>query len=375
MAERCSFCGDRECEELFLTTRNLWGCTDCLAAVARCCECAIAIEAGGGKTWEDGLAYCHDCAQDRPVCFCCSRPAFEAAAADGSRTVCVYCEANFPRCHECRQLVYTDCLTYGDKTFCSQCAERYPLCLDCGEAVKEGPECGTCGGPVRACGGCCRLISLRWHVCDGWWYCPECFWEAMCLCQFCLESALDGICEECAQDRVGDINALSSLLNEVRDFCAEELGLEVTQPFQLRLAERREDMPRRGSDTYILGRSVVGLWDPSARQIWLGKDYPVWFAAAVLAHEFTHVWQWQHCPRQSPDLMEGFASWVEWRVAHHLGRTTFAENLFRTLCPVYGRGLRRCLRLEEQVGGPALVERMKSLTSFSLWTSLLAMMD
>ncbi len=46
VAERCSFCGDRECEELFLTTRKLWGCTDCLAAVARCCECAIAIEAG-----------------------------------------------------------------------------------------------------------------------------------------------------------------------------------------------------------------------------------------------------------------------------------------------------------------------------------------
>lgn len=375
MSERCNFCGHSQAVPLLRTTRNLWGCEECLAEVARCCECSIVIEQAGGKTWEDGLAYCHECAQDVPGCFCCGRPAFEVAAQDDNGTICLYCEGNFPRCNSCDALVYSDCLTYGEKSYCQACAERYPLCLDCGEAVQHGQECSRCGGPVRACGGCCRLLSLRWHICDGWWYCPECFWEAMCLCQFCLEPALDGICEECAQDRVSDPDELSNLLNEVRWFCDEELGLRVTQPFQLKVASRPQDMPRKGSDTYVLGRSVVGLWDPGSRQIWIGQGYPVWFAAAVLAHEFTHVWQWQHCPRQSPDLMEGFASWVEWRVAHNLGREAFAENLLRTLCPVYGRGLRRCLRLEQQLGPTALVERMKTLTSFSLWTSMLALFD
>lgn len=370
MGQSCNFCGESP-PELFLTTRNLWGCEHCLASVSRCGQCDIAIEAGGGKTWEDGLAYCQTCAQGVNLCFCCNRPAFEVAVEDERGSICRYCEGNFPRCHSCDGLVYSDCLTFGSKSYCAKCAAVYPLCLHCGEAVKQGQECSSCGGPVRACGGCCRLHSLRWHICDGWWYCPECFWEAMCLCQFCLEPALDGICEECAQKRVTDLDDLSRLFNEVREFCAEDLGLQVSQPFQLRLATRPEEMPRRGSDTYFLGRSVVGLWDPASRQIWLGKDYPVWFAAAVLAHEFTHVWQWQHCPRQSPDVMEGFASWVEWRVAHHLGRAVFAENLLHTLCPVYGRGLRRCLRLEEQVGAWQLVENMKSLTSFSLWTSLL----
>ena len=113
MAEGCNFCGDTDCQELFLTTRNLWGCADCLAQVARCCECAIVIEAGGGKTWEDGLAYCHDCAQGRPVCFCCSRPAFEAAAEDALRTVCVYCEANFPRSPGHTKYLQTLYLDYG----------------------------------------------------------------------------------------------------------------------------------------------------------------------------------------------------------------------------------------------------------------------
>jgi hypothetical protein len=103
--------------------------------------------------------------------------------------------------------------------------------------------------------------------------------------------------------------------------------------------------------------------------MWAVQGYPAWFTAVVLAHEHAHAWQDENCPEQSQDVLEGFASWVEWRVAHSLGKATFADNMVGLDCPIYGRGLRRCLELEQQLGPVALVEKMKNLQTFSLWTS------
>jgi len=373
---RCSFC-QKEHVEVWPTTSGKKGCHGCTAHLASCGQCGILLEQGGGRWWDDGLAYCNHCAAKAPKCIWCDRPALEKANSKG-RVICSYCAENFPQCDHCGTLIHGDCITFIEKVYCRDCADRYPLCLDCGTAIAHRPDCPECQGPARACGLCGTLFADRWLVHQSTWYCLNCFWVACGRCRFCQEPKPpdgDTRCRKCLEKRVLTQSVAQDLLDEVQWFCQEELGLVVKQPYKLRLADTAADIPKLHTDAYTLSLSTVGLWAPRERTMWAVKGYPYWFTSAVLAHEHAHAWQQEHCPRQSQDLMEGFAAWVEWRVVSNLGYTTFAENMYKLPCPIYGRGLRRCLQLEQQVGTAGLLTRVKSMRNFSLWTSLWAFLD
>ena len=371
----CSYCGV-ENVDLWPTTNRNYGCDRCLSQFHTCCQCGIVLEKGGGKWFEDGLAYCFYCEREAPQCTWCRRPAFEQATREGERVICVYCADNFPACDRCGELIHGDCLTYQRKVYCRSCGDRYPLCLECGQAI-EGEACADCGGPARACGGCGTMFADRWKVYDDTWYCLSCYWRACGACRFCQEVKVcrNNVCDECRATIVNDFKMARDLLAEVDWFCRQELGLAVRQPYQLRLADSSADIPKLHTDAYTLSLSAVGLWAARERVMWVNKGYPGWFTSVILAHEHAHAWQAENAPRQSQDVLEGFASWVEWRVAHHLGYAVFADNMVKLDCPIYGRGLRRCLQLEAQVGAAALVEKMRGLQSFSRWTSFLAWLD
>lgn len=372
---QCSFC-KRMRPELFPTTSGKKGCSECVANLHTCCRCGVCLENGGGKWWDDGLAYCHKCVAWAVRCTWCDRPAFEVASKD--RVICAYCAHNFPHCDHCGELIHGDCTTHQQKVYCRKCGDRYPLCLDCGTAISEGPDCPACGGPARACGGCGTLFTGRWIVYQETWFCLDCYWQASGRCRFCQEKKPpdgDTRCRQCLSKRVQTQAVAQDLLDEVQWFCRDELGLVVKQPYKLKLADTAAAIPKLHTDAYTLSLSTVGLWVPRERTMWAVKGYPFWFTSAVLAHEHAHAWQQENCPAQTQDLLEGFAAWVEWRVVQNLGYASFAENMFRLPCPIYGRGLRRCLQLEQQVGAEGLLKKVQTMRNFSVWTSLWAMLD
>lgn len=339
-----------------------------------CCACGEEIEPGRGTSWDDGLAYCIECEKGQPRCLWCRRPVFEAATSGTDKVICLYCAPRFPRCDHCQALIHGSCTTYLDKTYCQACGERYPLCLDCGQAI-AGKECPACQGPARACAGCGTLFADRWQVFEECWYCTPCYWKACGRCRFCQEEKprrRDNACDDCLGQLVESLGTARGLLDEVQWFCREALDVAVTRPYRLELARTAASIPKLHTDAYTLSLSTVGLWAPRERVMWAVQGYPAWFTQVVLAHEHAHVWQSENCPRQQQDVLEGFASWVEYHVAHNLGYATFAENMVRLACPIYGGGLRRCLQLEQQVGPSGVVEKMRSLQSFSLWTSFRA---
>lgn len=343
--------------------------------MTECCSCGLEIEPGRGRSWEDGLAYCFQCEKGQPRCLWCRRPVFEAATRSTDKVICVYCAPQFPRCDHCHELIHGDCLTYLDKAYCRSCAQRFPLCLECGQAIARGGECPACQGPARACAGCGALFADRWLVFEDCWYCLPCYWRACGRCRFCQEEKprnVDNVCRNCHAPVVTGAAAVRRLLDEVHSFCREELGLWVEEPYELRLARSASAIPKLHTDAYTLSLATVGLWAERERAMWVVEGYPVWFTSVILAHEHAHAWQSENCPQQSQDVMEGFASWVEWRMAHSLGYATFADNMVSLDCPIYGVGLRRCLQLERQLGPARLVEKMRSLQSFSLWTSFRA---
>ncbi len=374
----CSFCLE-ETDDLYTTTKGNLGCEQCIAHLAECCKCHVILEKGGGQWWDDGLAYCFNCTRGVPQCLWCERPALERATSDkDDRVICVYCAERFPHCEHCGHLIHGDCLTYQHRVYCRKCADQFPLCVDCGEAITQGGDCPNCGGPPRVCGGCQNPFADRWMVFNDTWYCTSCYWRACGRCRFCQETKPengDNRCDGCRESVVTGMNVARDLLDEVQWFCREELGLQCRRPYELRLAQSGKSIPKLHTDVYTLSLSAVGLWVPREREMWVTQGYPIWFTSVILAHEHAHAWQSDHCPPQSQDLLEGFASWVEWHVALNLGYETFADNMFKFGCPIYGRGLRRCLQLENQVGPAGVVEKMRSMRAFSLWTSFWAMLD
>lgn len=341
--------------------------------MAICCSCEETIEPGeDGRSWDDGLAYCFRCEKGQPRCLWCRRPVFEAATTGTDKVICVYCAHRFPQCDRCGELIHGSCTTYLEKTYCRACGEKYPLCLDCGQAIDQGAECGVCHGPARACAGCGSLFADKWQIHDQSWWCTPCYWKATGRCRFCQEArprVRDNACLACLGELVREQATARELLDEVQWFCTHELGLTVTRPYELRLAANVAAIPKLHTDAYMLSLNTVGLWSFRDRVMWAVQGYPAWFTAVVLAHEHAHAWQAENCPLQSEDVMEGFASWVEWRVAHSLGKSVFADNMVKMSCPIYGRGLRRCLELEKRLGPAALVEKMRTMQAFSAWTS------
>lgn len=376
VSQSCSFCR-RTGLQLRQTSSGKRGCAHCLRFLKECQVCGVVWEAGDGRHWNDGLSYCNRCAAKVSRCIWCDRPAFERADCQ-ERVICLACADNFPRCEHCSALIHGDCITYLDKVYCRDCSQRHPLCLECASTIVEGPDCPQCSGPARACGLCQTLFADRWMVHQGLWFCLNCFWVACGRCRFCQQPKPpdgDTRCRSCLEKRVTSLAIAQDLLDEVHWFCREELGLVVEKPYRLQLAETASAIPKLHSDAYTLSLSTVGLWAPRERTMWVVKGYPYWFTAAVLAHEHAHAWQQENCPRQSQDLMEGFAAWVEWRVVSNLGYTTFAENMVKLNCPIYGRGLRRCLQLEEQVGTLGLLNKVRELQKFPLWTSFWAFLQ
>src|SRR5690606_36277542 len=80
------------------------------------------------------------------------------------------------------------------------------------------------------------------------------------------------------------------------------------------------------------------------------RGLPVSCALAVLAHEYTHLWQRQHCPRQVHELVEGLAMWVETQVLEALGEPWLAAEAEFSLERGYGSGVRELQSLEMRVG-------------------------
>ena len=76
----------------------------------------------------------------------------------------------------------------------------------------------------------------------------------------------------------------------------------------------------------------------------------------ILAHELFHVWQTTQGgtrPGAEAAFREGAANYAQYRVLNSLGAQRWARQLHDDPDPVYGKGLRRFLRMVEVEGEPA----------------------
>ncbi|HUS14910.1 MAG TPA: protein DA1 [Chloroflexia bacterium] len=242
--------------------------------------------------------------------------------------------------------------------YCAECAARSLRCAACGRGLDQ-----TAGHLFTVAGHTRRL------------YCPAC-WERP-HCHACGHPVgalsyqrVDGrvLCDSCHATAVYNPREAEALYARVQDTAAGVLGLELRVGARLHLANRKQIATLRGHPSEVppdpMAESradYVGLFVYSGRMraIYVEYGLPRIFFCEVVAHEYAHAWQMECAPLLSdPELREGFAEWVAYRVVESWGARLRLDR-FRQRQDMYGAGLRRMLAWEAASGTAGVIERIQ----------------
>jgi hypothetical protein len=232
---------------------------------------------------------------------------------------------------------------------------RYSLaCQDCGRLAAHGYQTiYTTKGEIALCRICSekpfredRIVDPRHYRHCKWCNTPEMF----------ERYGLDYLnqCKECSGSMLNTYDQFQEVLQDVVDFCRIELGLQVDLDYRLTLATSEELLR-------LAGKRAIGLWRRDRGEMVVLGELPESCLAGVLAHEHTHAWQNVHCPRQSKQLTEGLAVWVETKVLEAFGYHRQVRYLLTRMCLFYGEGARVIVKMERELGVGGTLERVKLL--------------
>ncbi|MGC9083694.1 MAG: zinc-binding protein [Anaerolineae bacterium] len=169
------------------------------------------------------------------------------------------------------------------------------------------------------------------------------------------------ICPVCARTAITDPQVARDLFARTVAFVAGQLGLalRVGADFTLVDAQHlRRMMAESPTQPVENPDRVVGLFLRKGRRrvmaVLSGLPYVLFIQ--TVAHEWAHAWHGENCPLlEDPLLREGFAEWVAYRTLIAMGAARQAARMLAR-DGLYGKGLRRILRLEERYGPAGVLE-------------------
>ena len=225
-------------------------------------------------------------------------------------------------------------------TICACCGrtliERYMYLFHrperfCEQCWATRPHCGSCGIPVNEHG---------WKLHDGRWQCVRCHTTA-----------------------IYDPHKAHALYTATVQALAQHPGLVLRVGVTFRLVDQPTLQGYGHFTATDATPRLLGLyrWERRTRIIFVLYGLPLVTFREVVAHEFAHAWQKEHCPLLSDEAwIEGFAEWVAYRHLLSLGASKAAERLRLPQSP-YAALLERCLHLEQQHGVDGVLERIRRL--------------
>ncbi|HUP27831.1 MAG TPA: protein DA1 [Chloroflexia bacterium] len=243
----------------------------------------------------------------------------------------------------------------------------WSLCSDC---YRERLCCAACGSHV---GNQAVLLEGEPQV-----YCHFCF-EQRPRCDTCSRpvgshywARPDGrqLCDRCQSTSVSDPAQAHALYRRVRADLARYLGMSLQETCQLKLVSRQQLLQLIDkSSLYHLDADSKGrcfglfIREGEHRAIFVEYGLPRIVLLEVLAHEFTHAWQSENCRSdQAPEIQEGFAEWVAYKLLENLGCRRRSERMLRR-DDMYGRGLKRVLQWEKEGGKAGVFWRVRNASS------------
>ena len=233
------------------------------------------------------------------------------------------------------------------------------------QALRTASHCAVCG------------VTLR----GVYFYLPD---RADCYCEPCMTTrprcsccaapvGNDGWtlhdgriqCAVCHRTAVYAVDEATALFDQTVRALAQHPGLivRVGAAFRLVDAPTLIGLAAQGGIVSADNQHTLGLYHRQGRLrvVYVLYGLPKLLFREVVAHEYAHVWQGEHCPLLNDhDWREGSAEWVAYRHLLHLGATK-AANRLRTADHPYRIGLDQCLALETQVGVRGVLTALRTM--------------
>ncbi len=260
----------------------------------------------------------------------------------------------------------------GDAAYCQQhWQSALPKCTNCGVAITGEyravgpnliPYCQACTSTHPACYLCAAPSDPKTggaRLPDGRSLCGRDRQTAVFKPERARELFALAIREVIAA--LGPQMALKAPVKEVK---------LVDVPQLLRLSQGKYQ-PTAVNSGHILGLTQLVLksrgqerWTEPAT-VYLLNGVPEERLITVSAHEYAHAWHAERHPhynQTSPEMREGFAEWVAYKVAQHTRRTNQTAVLEQPTSSIYYSGLRKYLDLESRVGTAGVIRQALSAT-------------
>lgn len=175
-------------------------------------------------------------------------------------------------------------------------------------------------------------------------------------------------CYLCKQSGIDTVESLRALNDVVRKIMNESLSVQIKREIELEMVSAEEMQRRIGESLLpvtdmsqrVVGRAMMG--NDQTMSIVIENGSPRNQTAGTLAHEFTHIWQYEHIIIEdfSLEVLEGHAVWTEIFICEQLGERLYAEKIKADMQyrnDEYGNGYRQML---------ALLKEKNCLTPFEL---------
>jgi hypothetical protein len=299
-----------------------------------------------------------------PVCAACGQP----IAEDCFQTKGRFYHSDCFRCAFCDRRITGAYAEYKGRNYHNDCFERH-VALKCAlcEAVIQGEYlqdfwgnsyCYRHEGEAPVCDSCGRFISERTTE-GGVRYDDGRF-----------------VCNLCRPKSITDIDEILSLVHEVAEHM-KTMGMKVDyNGIRIHLVGRG-DMQKlsghhseglRGFTDYREDFRVFGRSRNRHMDMYLLYGMPRMELISTIAHELTHVWQFNHGRFSNERAWnEGSCNYAAYRVlAKYPGRESsfFRTSLARDEDSVYGDGFRRVKTLAEAEGTKTWLRHLARRTDF-----------
>jgi hypothetical protein len=198
--------------------------------------------------------------------------------------------------------------------------------------------------------------------------CRRC-WQAAPHCAVCGAPMSDThirlpderhICPRCHQTAVYDAARGRELFERVAHIVTEELGLRLNVGTEFTMVDHQhlQRLARASRNPYGNPAKVIGLFAHKGhkRLMYVLSGLPQILLIQTIAHEWAHAWHGENCPLfQDPLLQEGFAEWVAYKTLQTMGAVKKMQ-LMEQRDGLYGEGLRKMLRLEQERDVPGVLD-------------------
>lgn len=156
-------------------------------------------------------------------------------------------------------------------------------------------------------------------------------------------------------------------LEEVQKFLLEIFGIKISKPVLVELVDEGQC---NLNSTYFMFSGTLGRYQyqkmgkNNVHLVYILKGLKKQRFKAILAHELSHAYERENgVLKHNKGMREGLARWIEYKMLVKEGEFKEAKKILKIKHWAFGRGIKKFIELEKEMGERQLIEYIKNIES------------